>query len=98
MEYGAFGMPIPQGWTIERLVSLLAGTVVIATQVAGGPGSARLRVLTGWVGVNSVLNAIVGWCPMSVLLHRLGVRTVAERAGTNVAIAESFSADAARNR
>ncbi|WP_232008128.1 hypothetical protein [Mycobacterium gordonae] len=31
---GMFGMPKPQGWTIERIVSLVAGTVVLATQIA----------------------------------------------------------------
>lgn len=82
---GAFGMPKPQGWTVERMVSLIAGTVVFGTQILGGARSAWLRVFTGWVGVNLLLNATVGWCPASVLLHRLGVPTAAERAqGTRV--------------
>lgn len=80
LERGAFGMPKPQGWTLERMVTLIAGAVVLTAQVAGGARSVRLRILTGWVGANLLLQAAVGWCPMSVLLHRLGIPTAAERA------------------
>lgn len=77
---GVFGMPKPQGWTLERVVSLIAGAVVITTQMVGGERSARLRLFTGFVGANLLLNAAVGWCPTSLLLHRLGLPTGAERA------------------
>lgn len=98
LQRGAFGMPKPQGWTIERLVSLLAGLVVITAQIAGGQGSPRLRFLTAWVGANLVLHAVVGWCPASVLLHRLGVPTAAERAAEQRHDRRKFSASAAHNR
>lgn len=78
---GMFGMPKPQGWTIERIVSLVAGTVVLATQIAQtarSEHSGLLRLLAGWVGANLLLNAAVGWCPLSVLLHRAGIPTAAE--------------------
>ena len=78
-ERGMFGMPKPQGWTIERIVSLMAGAVVLITQVAQSGHVSRLRVLAGWVGANLVLNGALGWCPMSVLLNRLGFVTAAER-------------------
>ncbi len=42
--------------------------------------SKRWRLLTGFVGVNLIMDAVVGWCPSSVVLHRLGVPTAAERA------------------
>jgi len=80
VERGMFGIPKPQGWTIERIVSLMAGAVVLITQIVRSEHPSRLRVLAGWVGANLLLNGVVGWCPMSVVLHRLGVPTAAERA------------------
>ena len=80
IEWAAFGMPRPQGWPLERVVPLMAGTVVLATLALGRQHSARWRILTGFVGANLLLNAAMGWCPMSVVLHRLGVSTAAERA------------------
>ena len=78
-------MPRPQGWTIERVVSLMAGSMVLATLTLGRARSPRWRILTGFVGANLLLDAAVGWCPTSLLLHRLGVPTAAERAsGTGV--------------
>lgn len=79
IEQGAFGMPRLQGWTLERTIHLLAGSVVLATLVLGRQHSARWRTLTGFVGANLLLDAAVGWCPTSVLLHRLGVPTATER-------------------
>jgi len=80
IETGMFGMPEPQGWTIERVVNPMAGGVVIATLVLGCERSKRWRLLSGFVGANLVMDAVVGWCPSSVVLHRLGVPTAAERA------------------
>jgi Protein of unknown function (DUF2892) len=80
IERGVFGMPRPQGWSLERVVSLMARTVVLATLILGRQHSDRWRILTGFVGANLALNAAVGWCPMSVVLHQLGVSTAAERA------------------
>ncbi|OCB23464.1 hypothetical protein A5689_15640 [Mycobacterium intracellulare subsp. yongonense] len=80
MERGAFGMPKPQGWTLERIVSLMAGGMVVTTLALAREHSSRWRILTGFVGANLLLNAAVGWCPTSALLHRLGVSTAAERA------------------
>jgi hypothetical protein len=75
---GAFGMPKPQGWAVERTVHLFGGAVVLVTLALGRTRSSRWRVLTGFVGANLMLEAVVGWCPMSVLLHRLGVPCAAE--------------------
>lgn len=81
---GAFGMPEPQGWSIERIVDLLAGGVVIFSLVLGRERSKRWRILTSFVAVNLLLDGTVGWCPTSVLLHRLGVPTASELASRRV--------------
>lgn len=80
LSYGALGMPRPQGWTVERLAFLAAGVMVLGTQVWGGQGWTPRRAVAAFVGANLVLEALVGWCPLSVLLHRLGIPAIAERA------------------
>ncbi|MEO8814786.1 MAG: DUF2892 domain-containing protein [Mycobacterium sp.] len=79
-ERGTFGLPKPQGWPLDRAVSLMAGAIVLTTLILGRAHSSRWRILTGFAGANLLLNAIVGWCPASLLMHRLGVPTAAERA------------------
>lgn len=80
LQIGMFDMPKPEGWTIERMISLMAGAVVLITLVLGRERSKRWRLLTGFVGGNLIMDATVGWCPSSVILHHLGVPTAAERA------------------
>jgi hypothetical protein len=83
-QTGAFGMPKPEGWPLERLLNLLAGSAVLATLALGRVHSRRWRVLTGLIGANLVVNATLGWCPTSVVLHRLGVPTASEQASARV--------------
>lgn len=80
VQTGMFDMPKLQGWTIERVVSLMAGTVVLTSLALGRERSRRWRLLTGFVGANLIMDASVGWCPSSVVLHHLGVPTATERA------------------
>ncbi len=80
LQMGMFDMPKPEGWTIERAVNLIAGGVVVCTLTLGRKRSKRWRILTGIVGVNLIMDAAVGWCPTSIVLHRLGLQTAAERA------------------
>lgn len=79
LERGLIGMPKPQGWAIERIVSLLAGLGVIVSLGLARRWSNRWRLLAGFVGVNLVLDGTVGWCPVSLMLHRLGVPSASER-------------------
>lgn len=78
IERGAFQLPRPQGWTLERALHLIAGSVVLVSLTLGRMHSKRWRILTGLVGANLLLDAAVGWCPASVVLRRLGVPTAAE--------------------
>lgn len=78
IERGAFGMPRQQGWPLERIIHAVAGSVVLVSLALGRGHRARWRILTGFVGANLLLDAAVGWCPTSVLLHRFGVPTASE--------------------
>ncbi len=72
-------LPRPQGWPLERVVSLLGGSLVVASLALARAGSPRWRLVTTAVGVNLALNGVAGWCPASLALHRLGLTTTAER-------------------
>ncbi len=77
-----FGLPKPQGWPIERITSMVAGVMVIVSLTLGQLHDGRWRLLTAWIGLNLVLNAVVGWCPMSAVLHKFGVPLASERGGS----------------
>lgn len=70
----------PVGWPLERMLHLMAGTVILSTLALGRLHCPRWRILTGFVGANLLLDVTVGWCPASLLLRRLGVPTAVERA------------------
>jgi len=71
--------PLKTAWPLDKVVSLLAGVVVLLTLGLGRRASPRWRLLTAFVGANLMLNGTVGWCPTSLVLHRLGVQTRCEQ-------------------
>jgi hypothetical protein len=71
------GLPAPQGWTVERAVSLLAGASIVATLALARARNPRWRLMTGFIGTNLMLQ---GWCPASGMLYKLGLHTAGERA------------------
>lgn len=66
-------LPRHHGWTIERVVPLLGGTVVLLSVALVLAFSAWWLILTAFVAANLLLYSAVGWCPMSLLLQRLGI-------------------------
>ena len=76
-----FGMPKPHGWPIERITGLVAGSVVLLTVALAWLHTEWWLLMTAWVGVNLLLNAAVGWCPLSVVLRRFGMPVAAESGG-----------------
>jgi hypothetical protein len=54
-------------------VSLLAGSVVMASLLAARARNPRWRVLTGAVGFNLALQGATGWCPASAVMYKAGV-------------------------
>ncbi len=65
-------------WSVERTTSLLAGSIVLFSLGMAKVHSNRWRFLTGFVGVNLLMNAVIGWCPTSLALRRLGLPTAAQ--------------------
>ncbi|WP_435591366.1 YgaP family membrane protein [Nocardia sp. bgisy118] len=70
-------LPRHDGWTIGRVVPLLAGVFVLVSTLLAAAVSPWWLVLTGFVGANLLLYSAVGWCPATLLLQRLGVPATA---------------------
>jgi len=66
-----------RSWTIDRIVPLLAATVVLASIALTLNFTSWWLLLTGFVAANLLLYSAVGWCPASLLPHRLGVPRLA---------------------
>ncbi|MFI5719514.1 DUF2892 domain-containing protein [Nocardia sp. NPDC051750] len=60
-------------WTIDRLVPLLAGFLVLVSTALAAALSPWWLVLTMLVGANLLLYSGVGWCPATLIMTRLGV-------------------------
>ncbi|MGW6725722.1 YgaP family membrane protein [Nocardia sp. NPDC055029] len=66
-------LPRHQGWSIERLVPLLAGAFVLISVLLAVTFSQWWLIFTGFVGANLLFYSAVGWCPATLLLRRAGV-------------------------
>jgi hypothetical protein len=64
-----------QGWTVRRILFLLAGSFTLIGTALAAFVSPWFLLLPALVGANQLLMVAVGWCPMSLLLGRLGVPT-----------------------
>ena len=60
-------------WPVQRILFLLAGTVTLTGVLLGVTVSPWFLLLPAMAGANQLLMVAVGWCPMSLLLARLGV-------------------------
>ena len=59
--------------TIDRLVLMFAGTMIVASTLLAVTISPMFLLLTGFVGANLLQSAFTGFCPLAVLLKRAGV-------------------------
>ncbi|BAD60750.1 DUF2892 domain-containing protein [Nocardia farcinica] len=63
----------PRTWTIDRVVPLLAGTLILLSAALAATLSPWWLILTALVGANLLLYSALGWCPASLLMARLGL-------------------------
>jgi hypothetical protein len=70
-------LPRHQGWSIARVVPLLAGAFVLISVVLAVAWSSWWLVFTGLVGANLLLYGTAGWCPVTLLLRRFGLPATA---------------------
>ncbi len=60
--------------TIDRVVLAFAGSMILASLWLSHVHSATWLLLTAFVGLNMLQASFTGFCPLAILLKRLGVR------------------------
>ncbi len=60
--------------SIDRIVLAFAGTVVLVSLALGIYVSPNWFWLTAFVGANLFQSSFTGFCPLAVILKKLGVR------------------------
>ncbi len=61
--------------TIDRAVIAFAGTMVLASLLLSQIHNPNWLWLTAFVGANLLQSAFTGFCPLAMLLKRLGLRS-----------------------
>ena len=59
---------------IDRVVLAVAGTFVLVSLLLAHFVSGYWLWFTAFVGANMLQAAVTGWCPMALILKKLGVR------------------------
>ena len=59
--------------SIDRIVMAFAGTMILASLLLGIYVNANWFWLTGFVGANLLQSSLTGFCPLAMILRRLGV-------------------------
>lgn len=65
---------------LERWIRMFAGTFVVLSVVLSHLHSPYWLFVTLFVGLNLFQSSLTRFCPLESVLHRLGVRSEAERA------------------
>ncbi len=59
---------------IEKVVMLVAGTMVLASTLLSVYHAPEWLYLTGFVGANLMFSAVTGFCPMVKILRKFGFK------------------------
>ncbi len=65
-------------WYLERIVWLIAGTVVLSGTLLGFFVHKYWLALPLLAGTNLLIFSLTGFCPMAVILHRFGIKSITE--------------------
>ncbi len=71
--------PAGEGWPLERVLFLMAGTMAGLSAVLSALVNPWFLLLTGFVALNQLAFVAFGNCPSSLVLRRLGVKPACER-------------------
>ncbi|KJS29480.1 MAG: sulfurtransferase [Desulfatitalea sp. BRH_c12] len=61
--------------SIDRIVMAWAGGIVLLSVLLSFAHSSYWLLLTAFVGINLLQSAFTGFCPMAILLKKLGVKS-----------------------
>jgi len=62
------------GWYLERLTYLIGGSMTLLSAVLAAFVSPYWLILTALVGVNLIILSLTGFCPMAIILSKLGAK------------------------
>jgi len=65
-------------WPLERALFLMASVMTALSAVLAATISPWFLLLTGFVAFNQMLYVLVGACPASMILRRVGLRGACE--------------------
>lgn len=65
-------------WYLERIIFMVAGTLVLLSLALAYFFSKYWLILTGLVGLNLIIFATTGFCIMANLLTKLGIKSIEE--------------------
>lgn len=60
--------------TIDRIVMAFAGTVVLASVLLAVYVNVNFLWLTGFVGANLLQASFTGFCPLAMILKKIGIQ------------------------
>jgi membrane protein implicated in regulation of membrane protease activity len=61
-------------WYLERIIWLIAGIVILASTCLGLFVNRYWFILTCIAGFNMIIFSLTGFCPMAVILNKIGVK------------------------
>lgn len=64
-----------KSWYMERVIWLVAGIFILTSLVLSRIHTEYWLILTALVGINLTILSLTGFCPMTVILHKLGVKS-----------------------
>ncbi|BBN59587.1 YgaP family membrane protein [Hydrogenovibrio marinus] len=59
---------------IEKIMMMIVGTMILVSVALGYYVSATWLLLTAFIGVNLLISAFTGFCPMATILRKLGLQ------------------------
>ncbi len=59
---------------IDRIVMAFAGAVVLVSVLLSQVHSAYWLILTGFVGINLFQASFTGFCPLAIVLKKIGLK------------------------
>jgi hypothetical protein len=60
--------------TIDRIVLAFAGSMVLISLALGLYVSTNWYWLTAFVGANLLQSSFTGWCPLAMILKKMGIK------------------------
>lgn len=61
--------------TIDRIVLAFAGAVILLTIILSQVHSGNWLLFTAFVGANLLQSAFTGFCPLAIILKKVGIRS-----------------------